>query len=223
MKDPHSNPDWYRVKYTLAAEYANWSMEPKEARPASLVNAEREARELLGAAWSKLEGDQEASGGVRGTRNLALDDMLRRTVVPSALILLAGVLLAEQGGDETARKTEHAGKLDPAQVRNLVVSGKSVSPFSIVELVESQPSLSRDTLYNLACFYAQAGDFDLAIEHLRSVLRDAPASGRRVLVGQMQRDPVLRPVMRKFRRELSDEVNVADLETDDVKRSRPWI
>lgn len=191
-----SNPDWFRIKYAIAAEYANgalagdafeedWDEDPLEA-------ANQHVRELLEAIEAKLaEGDEEGD---------PFAAFLRDRLVPSAYVLLAGIRYAVERRQGRTLVVEPIERRPRDEIEATIGATEPPSPFAIVRMVEEgwQP-LPPEVSYNLACFYAQVDRGDEAYAHLREALVATGPGRRTTLLGQAARDPLLGGVARRFR------------------------
>ena len=96
---PIENPDWFRIKYQLAALYSNWAAdsEPGMNREKRARRAADEARTLAETTLDAIDGLANHRRGRRTTskaylRN-TLQPFLEGTIEPSALTLLAGTVV----------------------------------------------------------------------------------------------------------------------------------
>lgn len=219
MSDPHSNPDWFRVKYSVAATCVNWALS-EEASPQDerLQEAEKELRELLRVIgegcgrswWAKRRADPW------------LEDFLRQQVAPSALVLFAGIALAK-GVTEPGPELE--GSIE--SVVKEIGAGGMFNPFFIVNLIEesveeSDELLAADVSYNLACFYGQSEQhLERSWAHLRDSFETTPLPMLSLRRTQAARDPVLQTTLREFQSEWLAEkpARVSDL----IHRRRSWV
>jgi hypothetical protein len=170
MSKPSTNPDWYRVKYGIAARWANWAFAKAEGRSTHLDEAAKEARELLRAISGRLNLD---SWGLRARRPevRALKAFLRTQIQPSARVLLAGI------------------ELEQAQSR--IPAAERKDPRAVVRAVEAAGIPTPELSYTLACFWAQARKRRRALRHLQDAVDKTPFTGRKALCQQVEADPVL--------------------------------
>jgi hypothetical protein len=187
------DPNYYRLAYQLAAQYANWLLSLplatkrgpesgdllRSATEAAKRTAE-DARRML--RWYEYKRSQRRWWQRKPKPLPAREERLQRflagTVEPSAELLLAGMLLFSEG-DEAAEQRA-------APVREAADRGE----------------LTYRALYNLACYEAQRSghalyDDDslrLALEHLRQALRCARGRSRVELVRWARADPSLAPL-----------------------------
>lgn len=198
-RPPFSNPDWYRVKYSLAAERVNWALADDGERRRQLAVAKAESRALLGEIDRRLR--RPRAWGLRAINDRAgreLDLFLQEYLRPSLFVLLAGIELAiagvSAGGWKAGAKPLNLRQLD-SQIR----AGASLDPRLIVCAVEAgrrEPSAGLS--YNLACFYSQAGESDRALAYLRSTIELTPPSSWSRLRAEVERDPVLKSLRGKL-------------------------
>jgi tetratricopeptide (TPR) repeat protein len=206
-----TDPDWYRIKYSLTSERFNCAEATRRWR--EVEQARQDARELLIAIRKRLK-EKNSSRWMRclprrqrTKRRLAalrkLDDFLDTEFEPAVLVLLAGIELFEQSRGGGAQDEPEQGSLE--EMRELIAAGKPVSPFALVRKVERPraepvPELS----FNLACFYSQAWraegspeDSDLlkrARIYTRSCLDETAPSEWGRLYWEIKTDPFLEPV-----------------------------
>jgi len=218
-----TDPDWYRIKYSLASERFNCADAMQQW--SDIEQAKQEARELHVAIRKRLNG-KKSSGSrdwlprrQRTKRQLAalqkLDDFLATEFEPAVLVLLAGIELFEQSRE--ARAHDEPGQRSLAELLELVKAGEPLSPFALVNQVERHwtppaPELS----FNLACFYSQAwqmeespeGSYllDRARDYTRRCLDDTAPSERGRLYWEIETDPFLEPVQR-LAREYAEELD----------------
>jgi tetratricopeptide (TPR) repeat protein len=206
-----TDPDWYRIKYSLASERFNCAEATQRWR--EVEQAKLDARELFIAIRRRLKERKSSARRrwlpkrQRTRRRLAalrrLDDFLETQFEPAVLVLLAGIELSEQSRGSRAQDEPERGSLD--ELRELVAAGKPVSPFTLVSRVERPragpvPELS----FNLACFYSQAWQAEgspvgsYLLERVRiytlSCLDDTAPSERDRLYWEIETDPFLEPV-----------------------------
>lgn len=199
MSDPVRNPDWYRVKYSLAAECLNWALAEGGVGGQQLVDANRETRELLAVVDRRLHRRRGWGRKARREADPRLDAFLGGHVKPGALILLAGIELVVRGAGE--ERTVEVQDLSLDEVERQIEKGARVDPFAIVRRVEAHweplpPAIS----YNLACFFMQAGWAPEALRHLTDCVEGTAPSFRPLLQAQLEGDPLLGPLL-----EMSDE------------------
>jgi tetratricopeptide (TPR) repeat protein len=185
------NPDWYRIKYQLAALYTNWAA----ATSAGVQHDDLAAKarsESTGLALSTLKaiekpptaglGESVPADYVGGT----LLPFLKGTIEPSALVLVA--LAAEpvppappQGSDGRPGRR--------ALIE--VLEAETIDPWPLVAYVEKGEHLTPSAHFDLACFYANAGAYAKATERLQRAIRETAPPERMVLIDVAKRDPTL--------------------------------
>jgi predicted flap endonuclease-1-like 5' DNA nuclease len=125
---------------------------------------------------------------------------LERIVEPSALILLAGIPPVASAGqaepwsraeliDELAEAARSAGKPDADK---------------LIATARDREGLDGRAYYNLACYYSEAGDEELAREHLRAAVFAASGALRNARVRAARSDPTLQRALKGWRE--ADEV-----------------
>ena len=195
---PAENPDWYRIKYQLAALYTNWAAdsEPGMNRDKRAAHASAEARALSIATLDALTRIAKGGGGqwtaprayVRNT----LQPFLEGTIEPSLLTLLAGTvspLAPRPAAWPVARPTRE--QLAAALAAN------QVDPWQLIAYVELGANRPPETQFNLACFYTRAGDFTTASKRLLRAVRETERQERQRLVDVSLIDPILAPLLEK--------------------------
>jgi tetratricopeptide (TPR) repeat protein len=196
--DPLENPDWYRIKYQLAALYTNWAA---DSEPGLNKNrrAERAAAEAKLLAITTLDAIERLARGGRGQGSASrayLRDTLRPflegTIEPSLLTLLAGTVsplpLRPAGWPG-----ERSGRADISAA----LKANGVDPWQLIAYVEMGPNRPPETQFNLACFYTRAGDLTTASKRLLRAVRETQRQERQRLVDVALIDPVLSPLLEK--------------------------
>ncbi len=208
MSEIPSNPDWYRVKYSLATERVNWAL--VEKKESQMARAEGEARSLLTAVHDRLLREQGNDDDAEPALNAFLGDHLK----PSLLVLFAGIELSKF--DEGRKvSTPNAESEDLDRLEDRIRTGGEVDPFLLVEeVVASYKRPSPGLSYNLACFYAQAGDWRSALEHLRGTVESTPPSAWPRLRAEIEHDPMFAPLRGEVESLFRDEPAPA---------AKPWI
>jgi tetratricopeptide (TPR) repeat protein len=195
---PTENPDWYRIKYQLAALYTNWAAdsEPGLNKDRRAGRAAAEAKELAIITLAVIDDLKNPRVG-RGTLPSAyLQDTLRPflkgTIEPSLLTLLAGTvspLPQRPAGWPGERPTR--GDLSASLAAN------EVDPWQLISYVELGPNRPPETQFNLACFYTRAGDLTAASKRLLGAVRETQRQERQRLVDVALIDPVLKSLLEK--------------------------
>jgi predicted Zn-dependent protease len=174
MTDYRLNPDWYRAKYYLASQYANWASAPGGGERAThLARAEQCATELIAQIDETLRkrrwGREAASSDVEALRAFIADE-----IRPPAKVLLAEITLARQAPETSGAEAAKVKEVGPA----------------VQELEEEAPDTS-ELSYSLARFYAQANREQLAQKYLKAAIEKAEPDGWQALAHRIVRDPVL--------------------------------
>jgi tetratricopeptide (TPR) repeat protein len=195
---PTENPDWYRIKYQLAALYLNWAAdsEPGHNRDKRASRAAEEAMTLACATLEEIDGLANRRRGQRTTskaylRN-TLEPFLKGTIEPSALTLLAGTVWPIER-PPAGWPGERPSRAD------LIASLESdaIDPWQLIAYVELGHHRSPETEFNLACFYTRAGDFTTAAKRLLRSVRETQRQERQRLVDATLIDPILAPLLEK--------------------------
>jgi len=206
---PDENPDWYRIKYQIAALYTNWALKGDESNQKNRADrAEKEAKGLAIKTLDKLI-DLANKGRKQGQApkpylQSTLRPFLKGTIEPSALTLLAGTVspLPERPEDwpikpptrEEVRAMLAANQSDPSN---------NIDPWQLIAYVEQGSACPPETQFNLACFYTRAGDLTKAAKSLIRAVRETERQERQRLVdvavgnGVLKGDPVLEPLVEK--------------------------
>jgi hypothetical protein len=209
------NPDWYRARYQLAALYLNKASPTEKEqlsaaqRRADELKAVKETREVARVTAEAADefADRasesrrlrfrigaEASGVAE--RDTELAEFLSTTIVPSALMLLAGALLfrvdlREEGTSPAKDLKELKSHKDIADaLRDNLVD----DPSTLVAFVEKQEELAPRVLYNLACYYTRIEELKKAAKWLEMAVLQTPVSERRALLEVVAKDPTLDPL-----------------------------
>lgn len=170
------NPDWYRAKYNLAAQYANWASDPGDGETeVHLTSAEQCATELIGQIDETLRSRRWGRGLSRSDMK-ALRAFIGDEVRPNAKILLAEIAVARQAQEGAAEEVE-VEEVEPA-----------------VHEVEKEAAETSELNYSLARFYAQANRDQLAQEYLGAAIERVEPEGWQALAHRIARDPVLADV-----------------------------
>jgi tetratricopeptide (TPR) repeat protein len=195
---PKANPDWYRIRYQLAALYANWAAasEPGKHRETRADRATKEAKALAIDTLKAIKRRTRSRRG-KGVESRAyvrdtLRPFLEGTIEPSVLTLLAGTispLPPRPAGWPGKRWTRE-------QVLNSLVTD-AIDPWALIAYVEKGPNRPAETQFNLACFYTQAGDLTTAPTCLQRSVRETQRQERQRVIDAALIDPVLAPLLQK--------------------------
>jgi tetratricopeptide (TPR) repeat protein len=196
--EPDENPDWYRIKYQIAALYTNWAVdgEPGANRDRRAARAAQEAKALAATTFDVL-ARLDKSGRAQGKAPRAyLQDTLRPflvgTIEPSAATLLAGSV-----SPLPPRPDGWPGERPTRDVISASVAANRIDPWQLIAYVEKGPHRPPETQFNLACFYTRAGDLTTASRRLLRSVRETQRQERQRLVDVALLDPVLRPLLEK--------------------------
>jgi tetratricopeptide (TPR) repeat protein len=201
---PDENPDWYRIKYQIAALYTNWAVESegikKDDRSRRASTEARSVAETTLDTLARLERGGRGQG--KASRAYLQDTLLpflTGTIEPSVLALLAGTVCPlperpdgwpphERPSREDVRASLAANAADPSN---------TLDPWQLIAFVERGPNRPPETQFNLACFYTRAGDLTMASRRLLHAVRETQRQERQRLVDVALLDPVLKPLLDK--------------------------
>lgn len=199
------NPDWYRVKYQIAALFANWAALTPEGPPRTLrlERATREARALARTTLARLQDLPDRARRKSADEFLAdtLKPFLAGTISPSVLALVAS----------TAAPTlppAPAGELpSPPTAEGLLAALGTppdsegplpeLDPWPFIAFIEGETSRAPAKFFNLACFYTRIWDLTTAAQRLQTAVRETSPRERQALIDVAAEDPVLAPLQAK--------------------------
>ena len=195
---PGENPDWFRIKYQLAALFTNWAAD-SEPGTNQIERAKRAAAEAKNLALATLQANLRLAKAPRRQRAASraylqgtLRPFLEGTIEPSALTLLAGTVaplpprpMAPPSGPPTREELVAA------------LEANQIDPWQLISYVEMGSSRPPETQFNLACFYTRIGDLTTAARRLLRAVRETQRQERQRLVDAALRDPVLSPLLEK--------------------------
>jgi hypothetical protein len=197
------NPDWYRIRYQLAALYLNRASfhEGGPRLAEDLQQALGESTELARVSvdvaltegapvrprrmrWQRAERVQERRD---------LSDFLRSTIVPSALTLLAGALLVDREQNPPVLRAS----VELHSYRDVLnaLDNDELDPDELVKFVERQAQLAPRVYYNLACYQASRQDVLKAKKWLELALLNTTITERVALLKIIERDTTLTEVI----------------------------
>ena len=195
---PIENPDWYRIKYQLAALYTNWAADsepgmnrdkrasapPTEARTSPKRHSTRStASRNTGAVGAPRQGvsAEHPSPVPRGNDRTVGADAAggHRRPAPATTQGMAAV---------SAR---------PARTSVASLEADAIDPWQLIAYVEMGPHRPPETEFNLACFYTRAGDLTTASKRLLRSVRETQRQERQRLVDVALIDPVLSAAARE--------------------------
>jgi tetratricopeptide (TPR) repeat protein len=189
------NPDWYRIKYQLAAMYTNWAA----STPAGTQHDERAGKALeasIDLAGLTLKAiDKPPSAGIReslptGYVAETLLPFLEGTIEPSALVLVACTV--DFVPPAPAQRPESRPERS-AVLASLVST--PIDPWQLVAYVEMGEHVTPSAHFDLACFYARVGRLEKATKRLQTAIRETAEPERKVLIGVAKKDPTLKPLL----------------------------
>jgi tetratricopeptide (TPR) repeat protein len=183
------NPDWYRIKYQLAALYTNWASDMDPGAERDELSKEAAGRARDGAievlkATVKPPSDGIGAKAPAGYVEKTLTPFLKGTVEPSALVLVACTAA-------DSAKTSFKRRPTRAEVLTSLESD-SVDPWQLIAYVERGPDHPPNAFFDLACFYTRTGEFADAADRLITAVRDTPISERKALIEVAKNDPTLK-------------------------------
>lgn len=188
MMDPKLNPDWYRVKYNLAALHANWASDREQGELARRRGLQRQSHEEARTlAVTALQVLRSGAGGPDLRR------LLERSTLPATLILFAGTIPEEKPQRGPAGE-EAAEPLSRDRLSSLLEAGELTATQALA-FVAGIPRLEGRVVYNLACAHTQHGRFTAAAEALVQAIASAPRRQRNRLVSWALEDPSLEPLL----------------------------
>lgn len=195
---PDENPDWYRIKYQIAALYANWAVESEGIKQEDRAGrAATEAKQLATTTLdtlARLEKGGRAQGkAARSYLQETLRPFLMGTIEPSILTLLASTVSPLPARPEVWPPRDRPSRDD---VRASLAANET-DPWQLIAYVERGPNRPPETQFNLACFYTRAGDLTTASRRLLRAVRETQRQERQRLVDVTLVDPVLRPLLDK--------------------------
>ncbi len=195
---PIENPDWYRIKYQLAALYLNWAAdsEPGLNKDRRAERAAKEAKELAVATLAMLaqlgRGRRGRGTAPRAYLTRTLRPFLEGTIEPSLLTLLAGTV-----SPLPPRPAQWPGERPTREAIRSSLAENRIDPWQLIAYVELGPARPPETQFNLACFYTRAGDLTTASKRLLRSVRETQRQERQRLVDATLIDPVLAPLLQK--------------------------
>lgn len=186
------NPDWYRIKYQLAALYTNWTADATATGSQRDQHASKAREESVALARQTLGTlDKPPQDGVRpstprGYVDKTLLPFLEGTIEPSALALVACTVdpvpdaPVQASGDRPSRE-ELLAELEK----------KPIDPWRLISYVERGEHLTPSAHYDLACFYSKAGEIWKATKRLQTAIRETAPPERMALIEVVRKDPTL--------------------------------
>lgn len=212
------DPDWYRIKYTLAALHTNWaasSSDPQRRKTHTQRSAEL-ARDLAAQTLTTLDAipQPKAHKAAKTFQEKTLKPFLEGTIEPSALVLAASTAIDEGGLDPDghqppASPDNGAGPVSlgapSSPLPDLTLEAKKqaargalaqhpVDPFPLIAYVEGAPCRPPAGLFNLACFYTRVRDLHTAAERLVLAVRGLSPLERSAMIEAARTDPTLAPL-----------------------------
>ena len=196
----HLNPDWYRIRFQLAAVYLNWAADRAESdtrRPERAAKAKEHATLVARQTLETLETPPSVRRESVSPQFLkrTLAPFLEDTVEPSALVLLACVTYRDPTShhDPISPFRPEDARTSRAQVL-AAMEGGPIDPWLLVRYVELGDQLPPNARCELACFYMLTRDYATAARWLTEAIRDAPATEQGYLFEVAETDPTLGPL-----------------------------
>lgn len=185
------NPDWYRIKYQLAALYLNWAADREESSARRGDRAEKALTFAAEVAREALKTLQRQPTSFRTPVSPqfvedTLEPFLRGTIEASVLVLVACAV--DHIPDPPAPGSyESAGRAD---ILAVLESGQ-IDPWPLVRYVESGDQHPPNAMFELACFYTRARDLGKAAEWLMRAVQETPEPEQEILIQVAEDDPTL--------------------------------
>jgi tetratricopeptide (TPR) repeat protein len=196
--EPDENPDWYRIKYQIAALFANWAVESEGIKKDD--RARRAATEARGLADTTLDtlarlatGGRGQGKAPKGYLQATLRPFLEGTIESSVLALLASTVSPLPEPPDGWPPHDRPSRDD---VRASLAANE-IDTWQLIAYVENGPNRPPETQFNLACFYTRAGDLTTASKRLLQAVRETQRQERQRLVDVALVDPVLSPLLEK--------------------------
>lgn len=202
--EPDENPDWYRIKYQIAALYTNWAAESegikkRQRSDRAATEAKRLAITTLDTLARLEKGGRAQGKARRGYLQTTLRPFLEGTIEPSVLALLAGTVcpLPERPDVWPPHERPSRDDVSASLAANQLDPSNPLDPWQLIAYVERGPNRPPETQFNLACFYTRAGDLTTAAKRLLQSVRETQRQERQRLVDVALLDPVLGPLLDK--------------------------
>ncbi len=202
MGDPLANPDWYRVCYSLTAEYANWALHDSKCKLERLERAKASSEQLHGAI-AKTLGQRKWGQAAMNRERRDLLVFLRGQLKGSLEVLAAGIQI--QSSKQAA---------SPLQEQAVLYT---VSHFA------AGKDHGVEVEYNLACLFAQVGERDTSKLHLERAFSATNASDRLLFAWRIKKDTALAAVHADFLKAHPSEAKVLASPRKRSLLQRPWI
>jgi tetratricopeptide (TPR) repeat protein len=201
----HRNPDWYRIRYQLAALYLNRaSLNKGRARLADDVSRAREeataivrdsvkiliSPEEVPSIWRRYRLSQSAAS-IREEHG-ELSDFLSATIAPAALTLLAGLLQID--GEPHPPIVREPITLHSYEEVGQALGTPGLTGEALVAFVERQTQLAPRVYYNLACYHTTRRRRQRATEWLEQAFLHTPITERYALLRVVEKDTTLAPL-----------------------------
>jgi tetratricopeptide (TPR) repeat protein len=236
--DFHRNPDWYRIEYQIAALHINWAAHtgasPEPSRHSDIarkvatrlaLTTSQQVMDLKDFIATSQQGNVH-TGRERSDKQskgeLAL--FLKGTIEPAALVVVAFILnpdgapveeLSERPTrDRVVKLLEGLAQRTNAPQTN---SESQTIVSELVAFVENGSARPPGTLFDLACLYTKAKEFDKAARRLTtSVVRSEPTE-METRIEAAENDPTLKPLFEE-RPNLASELK----RLPSAQRERAW-
>jgi len=179
--EPAANPDWYRIKYQLAALAANRAAatnDPVELKRTLEQDAAQQAKDLA------LKTSQTIQDLSEQDPESMLIRFLRGTIEPDALVLAASTI------PHSANAAMPEGRPSRGDIL-AALRQDAIDPWILIAFVERGSTRATNTLYNLGCFYASIGDFNRAAARVITAVCETQRSERQALAAVATLDPIL--------------------------------
>jgi hypothetical protein len=201
-KSIESDPDWYRIRYQLAALYLNRATfnEGAARLEKDVQRALEKSKELARTSiTAALSIDRTASRRPRGVGRRSprvqerseLSGFLHSTIIPSALTLLAGVLFVSRSQNNPALRA--ASDIHFCFYQDVLdaLDKDILDADELVKFVERQPQLAPRVYYNLACYRTLRHELHKAMKRLEQALLRTTITERLALLKIIEKDTTL--------------------------------
>jgi hypothetical protein len=191
--DRRLNPDWYRVRYNLAALHATWSASlSAEPESESEATDHRSTAHTLSGQVAKSALEQALDRPAE--TDAPLKSMLETSILPSALLIYAAT-----GSSTTVKPAQPFDNLSVgdrrSEQRKLLIGLKreDLDETAAAQYAISHTRPTPKFLYNLACLYAQTAAPGMAARELRAMVQTSSGKEREELGERASKDPSLHP------------------------------
>ncbi|HEX4109305.1 MAG TPA: hypothetical protein VHX88_14305 [Solirubrobacteraceae bacterium] len=215
VRSDDEDPDWYRAHIVLATVYAEWARDELGDSIAHQVSAYAQARQVASTALAKVDGLFPPRGAP--DPQAPLRELLVTTFIPGAVVLVLGPGQASPPppplgplgpqGPAQAPAIDSGTRALLQGMRAMLDTQTHDSDWreNLLSAIAQLPFINPRVDYNLACFYSQRGQIELAAERLRVGICRTPRLERGSLLAHAKVDPDLR-ALRRARPALIDQL-----------------